>query len=171
MMNMRDLIPWGRQDERGLSLYQPEESSPFASFHRQVNRLFDEALHGFDTPRGPTGMAVTNWPRLEASENEHEVRVTAELPGMNEKDVELSIDDGVLTIRGEKKAQTEDRVRGYSECFYGRFERRLALPQGVMEDKCDAAFKNGLLTIHLPKSAEAKARARRIPISTETMKH
>lgn len=171
-MNVRDLIPWGRQ-ERGLSLYQPEESGPFASFHREVNRLFDEALRGFDMPRtSPMAMTSNAWPRLETSENDNEIRIIAELPGMDEKDIDLSIDNGMLTLKGEKKSEVEDRERGYSERFYGRFERRLSLPQGVMEDKCDASFRNGVLTIHLPKSAEAKERTRRIPISGEdTTKH
>src|SRR3546814_6381652 len=102
------------------------------------------------------GLASTSWPKLETTENENEVCILAELPGIAEKDVDLSIDNNVLTIRGEKKAETEDRERGYSERFYGRFERRLTLPKGVMEDKCDASFANGVLTIHLRNSAEAK---------------
>jgi HSP20 family protein len=107
------------------------------------------------------------WPSLEVKETENEVRIIAELPGMNEKDVELLVQDGVLTLRGEKKSETEDKDRGWSERCYGRFERRIALPDGVEEEGCNATFRDGVLTIAMPKSAEA-SRSRRIPINSET---
>src|SRR3546814_21012792 len=74
------------------SLYQPEERSPFASLHREMNRLFDDAMRGFDMPQMAAGLASTSWPRLETTENENEVCNLAELPGVDEKDVDLSID-------------------------------------------------------------------------------
>jgi HSP20 family protein len=107
------------------------------------------------------------WPNVEVSQTDGEIRITAEVPGMNEKDVELLLEDGVLTLRGEKKSETEDRDRGYSERFYGRFERRIALPSGVEEEKAKAEFRDGVLTVTLPRNREAE-RGRRIPINTGT---
>jgi HSP20 family protein len=94
-----------------------------------------------------------------------EVRVSAELPGMDEKDVEVLVDNDVLTIRGEKKSEHEDQGRRFSERYYGRFERAIALPFEVDEEKAEASFKNGVLTVTLPKSATAKDTAKRIAIN------
>ena len=93
------------------------------------------------------------------------LRVSAELPGLDEKDVELLIADGVLTLKGEKRAETTDKDRGYSERSYGRFERSIALPVPVEEDKAEATFRNGVLTVTLPRAAEAPERRRRIAIN------
>ena len=92
------------------------------------------------------------------------MRITAELPGLDEKDVSLEITNGVLSISGEKKTELEDKARRFSERYYGRFERRIQL-EGIEEDKVSAAFKNGVLTITVPKSAEAKNNVRRIAIN------
>lgn len=162
-MAMRDLIPWGRQ-EASPALFREEERSPFVGLRREVDRLFDDF---FRTPGFGLAGAASAWPSLEVSETDDEVRVTAELPGMNEKDVELTVQDGVLTLSGERKIEREDRERGWSERSYGRFERRIALPDGADEAACNATFRDGLLTVTLPKSAEAR-RARRIPINEGT---
>jgi HSP20 family protein len=86
---------------------------------------------------------------------------------MSEKDVEVVVHDGALTFSGEKKNEKEDRNGGWSERFYGRFERRIALPEGVDEAGCEASFRDGVLTVTMPRSAEA-VRGRRIPINAET---
>jgi len=91
----------------------------------------------------------------------------AELPGLDEKDVSLEIASGVLSISGEKKSESEDQDRRFSERYYGRFERRIPL-EDVDEDKASAAFKNGVLTVTVPKSSEANTRVRRIAISRNT---
>lgn len=96
-------------------------------------------------------------------ENDSEVTVTAELAGLTEKDVEVSVDNGVLTIRGEKTSANEDRDNGWSERFYGSFERQVALPDGADDEKCHANFDNGVLTITMPKAA-GKSRLKKIPI-------
>jgi HSP20 family protein len=164
-MNVRDLIPWGRESSPAPTVYRNEPTSPFLSLHREVNRLFDEAFRDFGTPslfgRMPT------WPSVEIIETDAEMRVSAELPGLEEKDVEVLMEDGVLTLRGEKKSQVEDKARQFSERYYGRFERRIPLGHEVEQDKVSAEFRNGVLTVTLPKSAEA-ARGRRIPINGET---
>ena len=163
-MSMRDLIPWGRQSSHAPAPFQQGESSPFLSLRREVDRLFDDF---FRMPSlGFSGTAFS-WPNLEVIDDDREVRVVAEVPGMNEKDVELLVQDGVLTIRGEKKGEAGDKQRGWSERWYGHFERRIGLPAGVDEDKAKAMFENGVLTITMPKSAEA-SNSRRIPINAGT---
>lgn len=165
-MNVRDLIPWSRQHSTAPAIYPNQEGGSLFGLGREVDRLFDNLLRG-TTPSLGSGGAVGAWPHLEVTDSEQEVRVTAELPGMNEKDVELLVEDGVLTVRGEKKSETEDKERGYSERFYGRFERRIALPSNVEEEGAKAAFRDGVLTVTLPKSSDA-ARGRRIAINADT---
>jgi len=106
------------------------------------------------------------------SETDKDLRISAELPGMDEKDVEVLMGDGVLTIRGEKKSEVEDKASAFSERFYGRFERRIPLGQEVEEDKIEASFKNGVLTVTVPKPAQAASHVKRIAINSgEATKH
>ncbi|HEX8240683.1 MAG TPA: Hsp20/alpha crystallin family protein [Allosphingosinicella sp.] len=162
---MRDLIPLGRQENRAPALFGSEERSPFLNLRRDIDRLFDDF---FQAPMLGLGRGATMpWPTVEVSQTDEAIRITAEVPGMREKDVELLLEDGVLTLRGEKKNESEDRDRGYSERFYGRFERRIALPSGVEEDKAKAEFRDGVLSVTLPRSGEAE-RGRRIPINEGT---
>jgi len=104
------------------------------------------------------------WPNLEVSETDKEMKITAELPGLEEKDVNVELVNGVLCIKGEKKTETEDKDRLFSERYYGRFERRIPISD-VEEDKISAAFKNGVLTLTLPKSAQAHEKVKRIAIN------
>lgn len=164
-MNMRDLIPWGRQSSTAPVPYQNGDN-PVVGFRREVDRLFDDLFRG-NLPSLGLGRSLSAWPNVELGETDREIRVTAEVPGMSEKDVELLVEDGVLTIRGEKKSETEDKERGYSERYYGRFERRIALPSNVDEHGANATFRDGVLTVTLPKCPEAE-RGRRIPITGET---
>lgn len=162
-MNMRDLIPWGRRS-RAPVMYEREESHPIVSLQREMNRLFDDVFRDFDLPGMRFGRMGAPWPSVEVSENDDEFRVIAEVPGLAEQDIDLSVNEGVLTIRGERRGETEDRERGYSERFYGRFERHIALPAGTQEEAIAARFENGVLTVTAPKSADAP-RGRRIPIN------
>jgi HSP20 family protein len=170
-MTFGDLVPWNRR-ERGVADQGGQsggrELSPFLRLHQEMNRLFDDAFRGFDLA-APSGR---NWPHMELKETDGEYRVLAELPGMDEKDVDVSFRDGVLTIRGEKRAEASDRDRTVSERWYGRFERSLALGD-VDEGKASARFDKGVLTVTLPKSAKAQDRTRRIPINAadDTTRH
>ncbi len=172
-MNMRDLIPWGRS-ERTSSVpesYRGDEVSPFLALHREMNRLFDDMFSRFETGM-PSLLGRRGWPSIEAVETDKDVRVSAELPGMDENDVEVLVDEDVLTIRGEKKAETEDKERRVSERYYGRFERIIPLPFAVEQDKIAASFNNGVLTVTLPKSEKAQEKAKRIPVNAKgKMKH
>jgi HSP20 family protein len=164
-MAMRDLVPSSRS--RGVSVHRGEDS-PFLTLHREMNRLFEDVFRGFDlTPFGSDRFfdrAVGNWPSVEVSETEREIKVTAELPGLDEKDVKLELTNRVLAIAGEKKTETEDKERLFSERYYGRFERRIPV-EDVDEDKISAAFKNGVLTVTLPKVAQAQSKVKRIAIN------
>ena len=155
-MAIKNLIPWNNRG-REVGIHRDTDVHPFFALHREMNRMFDDVFRGFDlapfeTTRARNGLG---WPQIDIDETDKEVRITAELPGLDEKDVSLEIAHGVLSIAGEKKSGSEDKARRFSERYYGRFERRIPL-EDVDEDKVSATFKNGVLTITVPKSAEAK---------------
>lgn len=160
-MAVRDLVPWMRRSR--VPVLRSESANPLAAFHEEMNRLFDDFWRDFDGSFGSFGLS-SSFPRIEMSENDKEFRIEAELPGMDEDDVEVLLHDGVLSIRGEKKSEREDKSRRMSERFYGRFERQIPLPVDVEEDRVNASFKKGVLHITLPKSAESVDRVKRIPI-------
>jgi HSP20 family protein len=125
-----------------------------------MDRMFDEVFRGFDlAPFGRSfdrqGWHTGGWPHLEVNETDSELKVSVELPGLDEKDVEVELTNGVLVIKGEKKMESEDKDRWFSERYYGRFERRIAIDD-VEADKVSALFKNGVLTVTLPKTASAR---------------
>jgi HSP20 family protein len=161
-MALRDLIPWNN-GSRNLSL-QRNEGNPFLALHREMNRLFDDAFRSFDV--GAFGSQAMGWPSVEVSETDKEVKVVAEIPGLEEKDVEVELANGVLTISGEKKSETVDKERRFSERHYGRFERSIPVDD-VDQDKVAAAFKNGVLTVTLPKSPTAQQKVKRIAINSK----
>jgi HSP20 family protein len=167
-MALKDLIPWNRG--RDVTVRRAEAHSPFLSLQREMNRLFDEAFRGFDL--APFGISDrlfgggASWPNIEVAETGKEIKVTAELPGLDEKEIDVHLANGVLTISGEKHAETEDKDRLFSERYYGRFERRIPL-EDVDENKVTASFKKGLLTVTLPKSALAVDRVKRIQIQSK----
>lgn len=165
-MSVRDLIPWGRSN-RAPAAYRDDDRSPFLSLHREMNRVFDDFFRDFDMRLPTMGGAGFNgaWPQIDIAETDKDVTVTAELPGMEEKDVELLLEDGMLTLRGEKRSETEDKSRQFSERYYGRFERHVPLAAEVQADKAEARFRNGVLTVTLPKNPEAQPKARRIAIN------
>ena len=168
-MNMRDLIPWGRSSSSVPSPLHGDETSPFLTLHREMNRLFDDVFRGFDAPSA-FGRGTMAWPRVEVTETDKAVTVTAELPGLEEKDVEVLISDGLLTIKGEKRAESQDQDRRFSERFYGQFARQFPVGE-VEEDKVEASFNNGVLTVTLPKSERVQAKAKRVPIGKGDTKH
>ena len=127
-MALKDLIPWNRG--RDVAVRRTEAPSPFLSLQREMNRLFDEAFRGFDLAPFEISARLfggASWPNLEVVETHKEIKVTAELPGLDEKDIDVHLANGVLTISGEKHAETEDKDRLFSERYYGRFIRRIPL--------------------------------------------
>jgi HSP20 family protein len=164
-MNVRDIIPWSRSAQP-LARYEGDQN-PFLSLHREMNKLFDDVFRGFDAPLSLARLAPagTGWPRLEITDQDKALTVTAEVPGLEEKDIEVLLDDGVLTLRGERTSETSDKDRQFSERFYGRFERRIPLDYQIAEDKVSAAFKNGVLTVTLPKAEPVASKSKRIAIN------
>lgn len=165
-MSVRDLIPWGRSNNRAPAPYR-DDRNPFLSLHSKMNRVFDDFFRDFDMRlpmMGGVGFSG-GWPQVDLAESDKEVTVTAELPGMEEKDVELVLQDGMLTLKGEKRSETEDKDRQFSERYYGRFERHMPLAAEVQTDKAQARFKNGVLKVTLPKNPEAQPKATRISIT------
>jgi HSP20 family protein len=163
-MAITDLIPWGRNRD----VAAPRVNDPFMTLHREMNRLFDDVFRGFDlAPLTGTDRLFGRgggWPNIEMSESDRDIKVTAELPGLEEKDLKVELANGVLAIKGEKKTETEDKDRLFSERYYGRFERRIPV-EDVDEDKVSAAFKNGLLTVTMPKAPQAQSKVKRIAIN------
>jgi HSP20 family protein len=168
-MTLGDLVPWGRKD-RDLAPPQDElryrsgEVSPFMRLHQEMNRLFDDVFRDFGFP---SARQYAAWPQIEVSETGDGYRLTAELPGLDQKDVEISLQDGVLVVRGEKRSESDDDRRGYSERRYGMFERSIQVGD-IDEDKVHATFDKGVLTITLPKSPQAQDRVKRIAINAPT---
>jgi len=157
-MNLRSLMPIGR-DRRMAG----REFGPFETLQREVDRVFDEFTRGLPTFGLPTmrsaGVADLT-PRMDVTETDKEYEVTAELPGLEEKDVQVNVADGVLTIRGEKKAEKEEKDKNYHlvERSYGSFSRALALPEGVNPDTIKASIANGVLKVTVPKPAPAQVK-------------
>jgi HSP20 family protein len=161
-MAVRDLIPWTRNQELA-----PARGShdPFMTLHREMNRLFDDVFRGFGgTSLSPLMEGQFGWPKIELSETDKALTISAELPGMTENDVQIEIANGVLTIRGEKKSE-QNEGRYFTERYYGSFQRQIAL-EDVAEDKAEASFKNGVLTISVPKSENPRAGVKRIAINS-----
>ena len=152
-MKLPSLIPVGR--ERGAA------TEPFLSLQREIDRLFEGFTRGFPSMQtftyGNGGMLM---PSTDVTETDKEIEISAELPGLEEKDVQVNLADGVLTIRGEKKAEKEEKDRNYRlvERSYGSFSRSIALPDGVKSEDVKASIAKGVLTVTVPKPVPAQAR-------------
>ena len=163
-MAIRDLIPWGR---RGRELASTGEEHPVASLWRDMNRLFQDFFEGHEWPLAKEwGKAGAFSPRVDVRETDKEVVVSAEVPGMDEKDIQVELTDDGLTIRGGKETETEEKKEGYvrKETSYGSFRRFIPLPAEVQAAKASAELRKGVLTVTLPKTPEAKAKRKKIEI-------
>jgi HSP20 family protein len=161
---------------------KPEEKRvatlrPFESLRREIDRLFDDFEWG--SWRSPFRRALfdvepflrgeVKWgkvPAVDVVDTATNYEITAELPGLDEKDIEVKFSDGTLTIRGEKKEEKEEKKKDYfmSERHYGSFQRSFTVPDGIDPEKIEAAFKNGVLTVTLPKTAESQKTVKRIEV-------
>jgi HSP20 family protein len=166
-----------RSGESRRGMLSPWE--PFESLRQEMDRLFDSFSRGFlRSPFERSSFDIEPfWPRtttlsvpvVDVAETDKEFRVTAELPGLDEKDVEVTLSDDVLTIRGEKKEEKEEKEKNYylSERRYGSFQRSFRLPTGIDQNKIEAAFQKGVLNIALPKTEEAQKKQKKISIKTK----
>jgi len=153
------------------------EWAPFENLHREIDRLFEDfrplwrpsslrSVFGLEAPRH---LRAAEWPVLPAIdlvEKEDEYEISAELPGLDEKNVEVKIANDTLTIKGEKKEEKEEREKDFhmSERRYGYFQRSFRLPEGIDPSRIEASFAKGVLTVKLPKTAEAKKAEKTIPV-------
>jgi HSP20 family protein len=151
-----------------LTIWKPfTEVAPFREFERMkrdMDRLWDSFLEGGLRRRTEEG---GEWlPSLDVSETKNELVVKAEVPGMDAKDIDISLSDGVLTIKGEKKQEKEEKEADYHlvERSYGAFVRSVQLSKEVKADKISASYKDGVLKIALPKSEEAKKKEIKIKV-------
>lgn len=130
-----------------------------------INRLFDAFMGPFNSEE----TSATLSPKLDIAELKDKFEIKAELPGIDEKDINLSVEDGILTISGEKKAENEEKNKGYylKECSYGTFSRSVKLPDNVADEKIEANFKKGVLVIDMPKKNPQISKARKIEISSK----
>jgi HSP20 family protein len=146
-MPITDMIPWRRRE-----MARRGERDPTA-FEREMDRLFEDFFRGRNlTPFGE-GWGTFS-PSMDVVESENEIKVSAELPGMSDEDIEVSLDRGVLTIRGEKSEEQKEEGDNYyrAERTYGSFQRSIPLPAEVKQDEVEAVFQKGVLTITLPKA-------------------
>jgi HSP20 family protein len=143
-------------------------SDPFLTLHREMNRLFDDVLRGGPVAAGGQGGSQGGMllaPHMDVSETDTEVRIQAELPGVSENDIDVSLHEDVLTIRAEKKQERQEEREGvhFSERTFGTFQRSLRLPFQVNPDQVQARFENGVLSVTLPKTGPQE-RSRRIQV-------
>src|SRR3712207_2349998 len=142
---------------------------PFLSLHREINRLFEDVFHDTGLPASSSQGGVIGGsfivPQMNVSETENEIRITAELPGVTENDVDISLHGDMLTIRGEKKAERQEERENFHfvERSFGTFQRSLRLPFFVDPEQVRADFENGVLTVTLPKGGQQE-RTRRIQV-------
>lgn len=151
---------------RELQVWKPyRELAPFREFER-MRREMDRFWDSFLTRKPTDGTEEEFLPALDLSETENELVVKCEVPEMDSKDIDISLSDGRLTIKGEKKQEREEKKAHYHlvERSYGSFTRSVQLPKEVQSDKISASYKNGTLTVTLPKSEEAKKKEIKIPV-------
>jgi HSP20 family protein len=160
-MATRFLAPYSGRSLRGYD--------PLLDLHREMNRLFDD-MFGFGAGTGSgSGGAMAGYassPRLDMHESEQELTIEAELPGVDQKDLDVRLDGDILTISGEKRSRREDKQHNahLSECSYGRFQRSVQLPFRPEGDDVQAEFEGGVLKLRVPKRPEAMQGSRRIEV-------
>jgi HSP20 family protein len=158
-----NLIPWkgkGRENNGGTAL------APLDEFRHEMNRLFDSFFRdsGF---LGETFGNLTAWsPSLDVAETDKDVTIRAEIPGVDPKDLNITVDGNRLMISGEKKETSEKKEQSYHrrESYYGRFTRQVELPQGVDAENVEANYKGGVLTVQLKKTPGVAAK--KIPVKS-----
>src|SRR5690348_667910 len=164
-MRVKDMIPWKRRE----GSVQREGANAVHALQTDLDRAFEDfwRTFGLPMPRGwGTGADLDTPLRLDVRETPKEVEVLAELPGMDDKDVDISVAEGTLTIRGEKKAERTKEEKDYvlRERSFGHVERVVPLPDGLDIDAANATFKNGVRSVRIPKTAEAQAEVKHVRV-------
>jgi HSP20 family protein len=189
-MDLKKLAPWNwfkKEEEMDHAVpvkhsdrggYFPERSyDPTLPIHRDIDRLFDHFWRGFSPlamgssgffpSLGETGILK---PKVDLSASEQEYLLTVEIPGVSEKDVAVDVSGNTMTIKGEKKQEKEEKDKNYYriERIYGSFQRVLSLPDDVDQESIKANFKNGVLSITMPRKALPKGEVKQIQVTADT---
>jgi HSP20 family protein len=164
-MTWKDIVPLKK---RSVPVKR-ESGHPFERLRDEMDALFDDFFGSFSLEPFNGRRARSFSPSIDVSETDREIRVSAELPGMDEKDIDIYINRDSLTIRGEKKEENEDKGKDYYhvERSYGSFTRTIPLPVEIDSDKAEAHFKKGVLTVKVPRSAKAIESKKKISIKVE----
>jgi HSP20 family protein len=182
-MDISKLNPWNwfkkEEQEKPVPVQHAptmQTGSPRDRFHSEVDKLFDTMLRGFPRwvmlrglPEHSTGLEGVLKPHLDVSGSDNQYQISVELPGVDEKDLNIELRDDSLIIRGEKRHEHEDKGKGYyrMERSYGSFQRVLSLPDDCSKDDIKASFKQGVLKIAIPRHKTLPASARQIEISSD----
>ena len=161
-MNLGSLIPW--RDKSRVDVPRDDLYDPFVQFRREVDRMFDD-FFGAERMQAWNGWETVS-PRIDLTDSNEELVVSAEIPGLDEKDFELTLAGDLLTIKGEKKVDHEERNgnRQYVERRYGSFSRSVRLPFEAADQNVEAKYDKGVLMIRVPKPSEIQQRIRRIEV-------
>jgi len=164
-MTWKDIVPFKK---RKVPIRRDNEH-PFQRLHEEMDSLFDDFFREFSMGPFEERHAGAFSPHIDVAETDKEIKVSAELPGMDDKDIEVNLNKDSLMIRGEKKEEKEDRNKDYYhvERSYGSFTRTIPLPVEIEGDKAEAHFKKGVLTVTVPKSSKAVEQKKKIAITAE----
>lgn len=187
-MSIKKYIPWNwfKKEEEDAGKFVPIQRTstedqlqalggPLAKFHQEIDQMFDRAFRGFDlSPHGFNRPLLSRLndgllrPTLDLGATDKEYTVSVEVPGVDEKDVKIEIANDTLTIRGEKKQEIEEKDKNYyrMERSYGSFQRVLSLPEDADQEGIKATFKNGVLTVNMPRKSVPQPDVRRIQIQS-----
>jgi HSP20 family protein len=162
---IKDLLPWHKKNSFPVEVRK--DNDVIGEFQKQMNKLFASFFDDESFLFPSLGFQSSFVPRFEISESDKGIDITAELPGVEEKDIDVSIDGNVLRIKGEKRVEHEEENKtcSISERSYGSFQRSFSLPDGLDLEKIDAKFKNGILKMFLPKTEESKKNVKKIKIN------
>jgi HSP20 family protein len=187
-MDIKKWVPWNwfkkEEEDAGKMVPVKRENAkeqggvpahPLQQFHHEIDRLFDQAFRGFglspfgfDQPLFPRLADGILKPTLDLGATDKEYTITVEIPGVDEKDIKLEIINDTLTISGEKKQEKEEKEKNYyrMERSYGSFQRMLSLPEDADQDKVNATFKRGVLTVTMPRKALPKSDVKQIEVKS-----
>ena len=166
-----NLIPWKKRKNNEVDVLRPRHVDPTYDLTRSMSDMVDHFFRRFDSEFGlspwsreDAGFGVV--PSVDVAETDDEVTVTADLPGLDEKDIKVTLDGDMLTLHGERKQEREEKKKNYyrSERSYGTFTRSIALPEGVDYDNVKATFKKGVLNVRIAKLPGTKTLRRHIPV-------
>lgn len=156
-------------NDRGKPLARRDDESPFLSLKKEMDRVFDEFWKDFPSVNLLERRRGTFTPTVDVTDTDDALKIAAEIPGLDEKDIDVTLTNDTLIIKGEKKEEKEEKTNDYyrMERSYGSFVRSIPLPTEVDATKVQASLKKGVLTVTLPKTAKAVSEAKKIAVKTD----